>query len=101
MTSPKKVINKIRRKGGEEKVLTRVQEIIIQNRAKKRRREAWEKDKAIVRGRNFKKAQAALEEKRKQKKAEEDRQNQIIEARLKNLKKARRVLKRKRNNGQI
>jgi hypothetical protein len=58
--------------------------------------EQHEKQKEIVRDRNFAKAQEARARQLEAKAAEEERQREIEKARLKNLSKARRVLRKMR-----
>ncbi len=68
--------------------------VIAQIKAKQYKQEFWERDKAIVRDANFKKALQALAVARQ---AEQARQAEITKQRLKNLKKARKQKEKNRS----
>ena len=94
MNLAKKVINKIRHKfKREEKPRTLLEIALAKQAAEMYSQEFWEREKKIVRDKNFQKAQIArkkqLEQLQIAKEAEEKRQEKIYKQRLKNLKKAR------------
>lgn len=105
MTEPKDIIKRIRGKFVRKTppVEDPAERARVEFLVKMEQGQDWEASKALVRDRNFAKAQAArdaqLEEKRLAREAEEARLTAIYETRLKSLKKARRALKKMRNTG--
>lgn len=99
MDAVSKVLHKIRQIPRRIKIVDPMDVRLVEAEALAIADDQWEKDVALVRSRNFVKAQAALQEKRELQQEMKLREMEIHEMRLKNLKKARRKLARMREDG--